>query len=248
MTTAQPARLGVGRNTNVGEYSPAPVGEAEAPSQLNVVLALRNHVERLGIKQMLQSSDIVDLCQSHEDLSGAVKEAVLYKSAVLIVALQEIDQSAGALLRTVTRHDVKVLVLVDDLTYLSRLAGIRSSGLVSIRDVSARSLHIALQRLRGGEMPIPPQVAHFLLSVASEEHDAGTTRIRVRMTPREQEVLVLLVDGLSNKQIARRLAISEHGAKRHVANVLAKLDCSNRTLAVSKALREGLYEEYLQLT
>jgi DNA-binding NarL/FixJ family response regulator len=211
MTTAQHARLEVSRNANanVGEYPPVTVGEAEAQPQLNVVLALRNQVERLGIKQMLQSSGIVGLCQSHEDLAGAVKKAVLYESVVLIVALREIDQSAGVFLRAATRHGVKVLVLVDDLTYLSRLAGIRTSGLVSIRDLSASSLHIALQRLRGGEMPLSPQVAHLLLSVASEEHDAGTSQIRVRMTPREQEVLVLLVDGLSNKQIARRLAVSD---------------------------------------
>ena len=55
-----------------------------------------------------------------------------------------------------------------------------------------------------------------------------------------RQALVLLAKGMSNKQIARRLNISEHGAKRHVANVLAKLNCPNRTLAVALALRHGL--------
>jgi DNA-binding NarL/FixJ family response regulator len=62
------------------------------------------------------------------------------------------------------------------------------------------------------------------------------------LTPREQAALALLVQGLSNKQIARRLTISEHGAKRHVANLLAKLNCPNRTMAAVVAVREGLLE------
>lgn len=221
-----------------------PMLQAES---LRVVLVLRNQVERLGIEQMLRSVAVVHSCRSHEDFSGAVKEAVMYDSAVLIAALRDIDQMARSMLDGATRQGVKLLVLIDDdLANLSRLAGIRSSGLVFISDLSATSLHVALQRMNDGEMPIPPQVAQFLVSVAGVDHNAGTSRARVRMTPREQEVLVLLVDGLSNKQIARRLGISVHGAKRHVANVLAKLDCSNRTLAVAKALREGLYEEYLK--
>jgi DNA-binding CsgD family transcriptional regulator len=70
--------------------------------------------------------------------------------------------------------------------------------------------------------------------------DLLTLPPRPRLTPREREALQLLVEGLSNKQIARRLGISEHGAKRLVANILSKMDCSNRTSAVAKALREGV--------
>ncbi|MGH3785429.1 MAG: response regulator transcription factor [Pseudonocardiaceae bacterium] len=245
MTTSRQVRRQAGRGDSVNEFLPLAVPEFERLA-LNVVLVLRNHVEKLGIEQMLRSLATVESCRSHEDFPGAVQDVVRYESAVLIVALRDIDQAARSLLGGATRQGVKLLVLIDDdLANLSRLAGVRSSGLVSISDLSATRLHVALQRVRGGEMPIPPQVAHFLVSVAGEEYDAGTSLARVRITPREQEVLVLLVDGLSNKQIARRLGISVHGAKRHVANVLAKLDCSNRTLAVAKALREGLYEKYL---
>lgn len=49
-----------------------------------------------------------------------------------------------------------------------------------------------------------------------------------------------MAEGLSNKQAARRLQISEHGVKRLVGNVLAKLNCPNRTLAVVRAIEDGL--------
>jgi DNA-binding CsgD family transcriptional regulator len=62
----------------------------------------------------------------------------------------------------------------------------------------------------------------------------------VELTPRELEVLVLLAEGASNKQIARRLGISAHTAKYHVASLLEKLDAVSRTDAVAHAARIGV--------
>lgn len=71
--------------------------------------------------------------------------------------------------------------------------------------------------------PLPP---------AEPERDA--------LTPREREVLEMLAEGLSNKEIAWRMNISEHTVKFHLASVFAKLDVSTRTEAVMQALRRGL--------
>ena len=60
------------------------------------------------------------------------------------------------------------------------------------------------------------------------------------MTPREKEVLELLVEGLTNKAIARKLYISEVTAKKHVQSIISKLDSSDRTEAAVKAVRAGL--------
>ena len=65
--------------------------------------------------------------------------------------------------------------------------------------------------------------------------DAGA-----RLTPRELEVLAAMADGASNKAIARRLGISFHTAKFHVAAILAKLDADSRTEAVTRAAQLGL--------
>ena len=67
------------------------------------------------------------------------------------------------------------------------------------------------------------------------EHDAS-----VALTVRELEVLALLAEGASNKQIARRLGISTHTAKYHVASLLEKLDAVSRTDAVAHAARIGV--------
>jgi DNA-binding CsgD family transcriptional regulator len=62
----------------------------------------------------------------------------------------------------------------------------------------------------------------------------------VPLTPREEEVLALLVEGASNKMIARRLGISVHTAKFHVGSLLDKLDAVGRTDAVAHAARLGV--------
>ena len=60
------------------------------------------------------------------------------------------------------------------------------------------------------------------------------------LSEREREVLVLLAQGLSNREIAGRLSITEGTVKNHVSNILAKLQAENRTQAANIARREGL--------
>lgn len=78
----------------------------------------------------------------------------------------------------------------------------------------------------------------FVLAAAT---DGGDVRPHVEaMTPRELDVLALLVEGHSNKAIASRLGISDQTVKFHVASIIGKLGASNRTDAVRRALRRGL--------
>jgi DNA-binding NarL/FixJ family response regulator len=80
--------------------------------------------------------------------------------------------------------------------------------------------------------------ARDLLEACRAERDG----VPPRVTPRERDVLRLLAEGLTNRQIAERLVISEHTVHRHVTNVLRKLELPSRAAAAAYAVRAGLAE------
>lgn len=79
-----------------------------------------------------------------------------------------------------------------------------------------------------------------LLAADPPNVGAENSEAEAGLTPREIEVLAAMADGASNKMIARRLGISFHTAKFHVASILAKLDADSRTEAVAQGARLGL--------
>jgi DNA-binding NarL/FixJ family response regulator len=189
---------------------------------MNVVVAIGNDVVRFGIERMLQAHEV--------EMAGAVPDV-----EIIIVLLAESDDESVRQLRLAEEQGTRILVLVDEreaaeLSRMSRLSGIRGAGFLTLGDLSGPALRDALLRIAAGDLPMSAGLARDLLTLPP----------RPRLTPREHEALVLMVEGLSNKQIARRLTISEHGAKRLVANILSKMDCPNRTVAVAKALRDGV--------
>src|SRR5262245_40202740 len=94
----------------------------------------------------------------------------------------------------------------------------------------------AIKVITSGLVVLPPELMATLLHEAPPTDDV----LKAQLTRRELEVLAAMADGASNKAIARRLGISFHTAKFHVAAILAKLDADSRTEAVAKAAQSGL--------
>jgi DNA-binding NarL/FixJ family response regulator len=110
------------------------------------------------------------------------------------------------------------------------------------RTVDSDELLAAITAVAKGYMVLPRRILAGLLDGESDPAER-LDRSGVgppALTPRELEVLVAMADGASNKAIARRLGISFHTAKFHVAAILAKLDADSRTEAVTKAAQSGL--------
>ena len=100
-------------------------------------------------------------------------------------------------------------------------------------DASAEQIVAALHAASAGLIAIPVEASSLMTPAASESEAES-------LTPREMETLEMLAEGLSNKQIAARLHISEHTAKFHVNSILGKLGAGTRTEAVMRGLRSGL--------
>ncbi len=135
----------------------------------------------------------------------------------------------------------KILILLDETEAAgaSSTAALTADGFLIQQELTSSELNEALDRIVTGQMPMPARFGRELLARAGSPAGGRFPR-PVMLTPRENETLGLLAEGLSNKQIARRLSISDHGAKRLVTSVMLKLGAPNRTAAVVTAIRTGM--------
>jgi NarL family two-component system response regulator YdfI len=119
------------------------------------------------------------------------------------------------------------------------------------RDATVEDVQLALQAAEAGFVLLHPTSVHGLLqnnsitemsdpSDGDIDHGLGREDLLEDLTTRENEVLRLVSMGLGNKEIAARLAISEHTAKFHISSILSKLHAASRTEAVSLGIRKGL--------
>jgi two-component system, NarL family, nitrate/nitrite response regulator NarL len=215
------------------------IGSAPRAESLSVAILIENEVLCRGLEAVLQSISMtgsVFRCGSRDQLA----ELMLAHSVdVLIIsaAADWLDAESASLAGTGT----KILALLDESVAgdLAAHATVPADGFLSQQGLSTDTLREALRRCQLGELPMPPALARALLARA----DLPPRRSRpVNLTAREAEALALLARGMSNKQIARRLSISSHGAKRLVACIMLKLDSPNRTAAVVNAIKAGLVE------
>ncbi|WP_392455244.1 response regulator [Chryseomicrobium aureum] len=105
-----------------------------------------------------------------------------------------------------------------------------------LKDSPSKDVIDAIRTVAGGESVIPPAMTKKLLSMHKQEKNEDDKTL----TPREMEVLLALVEGLSNKDIASRLYISDKTVKIHVSNIFRKFDVKSRSQAIIFAVQNNL--------
>ena len=208
---------------------------------IRVLIVASSLVSRSGLRGMLADSgfEVVAAVHDLESLDETLLDAA--PDVVLVEVSGSLRQNGGeGMSFNALAHDFTTVLLVDQpgeqqFTQALR-AGIRA---ILPRDVSTEQLQATLRAAVAGLLVAhPAEVGALLPALASSA--SGVTPLAEPLTKRELEVLQMLASGLANKEIAARLAISDHTAKFHVASILGKLGASTRTEAVAIGIRHGL--------
>ncbi|MFI6388610.1 response regulator transcription factor [Nonomuraea sp. NPDC050547] len=221
-------------------------------SERVALVSLGSEVVRCGLCAMLRELGTLDEVVGSSCVDQSMGILHSGRPTLLVLSDTPEPQRAEKLARTASDLGVRVLLVLrtaSDRT-LAQVAPIPADGYLLENVLTRETLSSALSDLESGLVPMPGAVARKLMAqIGPDTRSREAAPAPREETPdallscREMEALALLAEGLSNKQIARRLGISEHGAKRHVANILAKLNCPNRTLATAVAISRGLVRD-----
>ncbi|TMD22547.1 MAG: response regulator transcription factor [Chloroflexi bacterium] len=202
------------------------------------VLIVDDHaVVRRGLRAFLDLQPEVEVVGEATD--GATAEALTatLRPDVVLMDLVMPGTDGIATIRRLRQSVAAAAILVltsylDDVHLFAALEAGAAGYL--LKDVQPDELVRAIRQTHQGESALHPKVAARLV-----QHTARPASF-ADFTPRERDVLRLLAEGFPNKEIARRLSLSEKTVKTHVSNILQKLGVSDRTQAALMAVRRGL--------
>lgn len=203
------------------------------------VLIVDDHLMvRSGLTALLSAYDDLELAGEASNGAEAVRACARVKPDVVLMDLvmPEMDGATATRLIREQHPQVKVIALTsfkeDGLVQDALKAG--AIGYL-LKNVTADELANAIRAAHAGRPTLAPEATQVLINASTQPPAVGSD-----LTEREREVLALMVEGLSNQDIARKLYVSQSTVKFHVSSILSKLYVSNRTEAVALAVKKKL--------
>ncbi|WP_327124201.1 response regulator transcription factor [Streptomyces sp. NBC_01727] len=207
---------------------------------IRVLLVDDHQVVRRGLRTFLEIQDDIEVVgEAADGAEGVARSEELHPDVVLMdIKMPGTDGIEALRKLRELENPAKVLIVTSFTEQRTVVPALRAgaSGYV-YKDVDPDALAGAIRSVYAGHVLLQPEVAGALLA---QEDAGGCTGRGSTLTDREREVLGLIADGRSNREIARALVLSEKTVKTHVSNILMKLDLSDRTQAALWAVRHGV--------
>jgi two-component system, NarL family, response regulator LiaR len=209
---------------------------------IRVLLVDDHAVVRSGLAAFLSVYDDLELVGEASGGKEAVRMALERDPDVILMDLVMPDLDGAGATKAIReeRPDIQVIALTsfkeDELVQAAMAAG--AIGYL-LKNISADELAGAIRSAHHGRPTLAPEAAQALIHAATHtpEPIPGDD-----LTDREREILRLMVEGLSNPEMATRLFVSRSTVKFHVSNILMKLGATSRTEAVAMAIHRGLVD------
>jgi DNA-binding NarL/FixJ family response regulator len=200
---------------------------------IRVLLIENQPLTRLGVRTVIDGEDGVDLVGEADNASDGFKLFNKLKPDVTILGLRFPDSCSIDDLDNyfIENPKAKVIVLAEHAgdAEITKALKKGAAGYVC-KDVSPGELVTSIRTVAAGRKYIPNEIAQILSEHLGQED----------LTPSESNVLRMIVGGMSNKEIAFALDVSENTVKTHVKNIFDKIGVSDRTSAATTAIKRGL--------
>ncbi len=210
-------------------------------SKIKVMIADDHSMVREGIMNLLELDENLDVVGFAKDGSDCIKKIPELNPDVLLLDINMPNMNGIEVLQELRerRSKVKVIMLTihNEGEYILKAVDIGCAGYV-LKDSDSNMLKKAIYTVYSGESFIQPDLIPVLNArlIKKEQEDEQLEKL----TKREIEVLILLSEGLFNKEIAYKLDISERTVKNHISNIFKKINVSDRTQAAVFAIKNSL--------
>ena len=207
-----------------------------------VVICDDHSLFREGIKSILREEPLIEVVGEAATGAQAVKTALELHPSVVLMDIEMPDLSGFDATRRIKQAEesIKVLILTlyDDEQLIARCLEAGASGYV-LKDASPSQLIHAIQAVHKGEKYLSPSALSRIVDHYLGRANRAKTRYDL-LTDREREVLKLLAQGLSIKEVAAHLGLSVKTADAHKSNLMRKLNVHNRSELIKYAIQEKL--------
>ncbi|MFB0631612.1 response regulator [Streptomyces sp. AB3(2024)] len=216
---------------------------AEVPGRhrIRVLLVDDHQVVRRGLRTFLEVQEDIEVVGEAADGEEGIARAEELRPDVILMDVKMPGTDGIEALRRLRglANPARVLIVTSFTEQRTVVPALRAGAAGYLyKDIDPDALAGAIRSVHAGHVLLQPEVAEALLA-AQDDRPAAAGRPGA-LTDREREVLGLIADGRSNREIARALVLSEKTVKTHVSNILMKLDLSDRTQAALWAVRHGL--------
>ena len=201
-------------------------------------------VIRSGLRMLLDNEDDVEIIAEAGTAKEALEKAVEYKPDVVVMDIGLPDSSgievAAKIKEQLPKVAIVALTIHEDEEYFFKMLEAGASGYVPKR-AAPEELLKAIRIAASGQVYLYPTLADLLVKdYLSQDEEERATRNMDGLTPREQEVLTHLAEGLNNPEIGDLLGIIPKTVARHRENIMRKLNLHSRTELVKYAIRKGI--------